>query len=166
MTEPVTVNSGAGIPVAVDDCGASGVAQLVKLAYSADGVATPVTADSDGLRTTLATAIAGERNISSATASYLVVRQECNLTRCDIDTTETLVTAAPCHVLAVIGNDGNTGYTDLIDAAATGGGSTPKARVNAGDGGTVHLYGARFESGLCVDGELSGHDVTILWRPI
>lgn len=114
----------------------------------------------------LDTAIAGERNPDSATASYLVVRQECNVTRCDIDTTETLVTSAPCHVLAVIGNDGNTGYTDLIDAAATGGGSTPKARVNAGDGGTVHLYGARFENGLCVDGESAGHDVTILWRAI
>lgn len=116
--------------------------------------------------TTMATAIAGERNTDIATNSYLAVRQECNITRCDIDQTETLVTAAPCHVFAVIGNDANTGYTDLIDAAATGGGSTPKSRVNAGDGGTIHLYGARFENGLCVDGESAGHDVTVLWRPI
>lgn len=41
--------SDASIEVATDDCGESGHAQLVKLAYSADGVATAITADSDGL---------------------------------------------------------------------------------------------------------------------
>lgn len=118
------------------------------------------------LLASLATAIAGERNADSATASYLVVRNECNVTRCDIDTTETLVTNAPCHVFAVIGNDGNTGYTDLLDAAATGGGSTPKVRCDVAAGSSLNLHGARFENGLCVDGESAGHDVTILWRPI
>lgn len=109
----------------------------------------------------------GLRNPSSSTNSYLVAFGNFNATRCDIDTTETLVTNAPCLVFAVFGNDGNTGYTDLIDAAATGGGSTPVLRVNAGDGtADKWLGGARFENGLCVDGESVGHDVTILWRPI
>lgn len=110
--------------------------------------------------------VGGERNVDSDSNSYDVVRQECNATRLDIDTTETLVSAAPCHVLGIIGNDGNTGYSDLIDAAATASGNTPKMRVNVGDGGALDLKGARFELGLCVDGESAGHDVTILWRPI
>ena len=111
--------------------------------------------------------ILGLRNPSSDTNSYLVAFGNYNITRCDIDTTETLVTSNPCLVFAVIGNDGNTGYTDLIDATATGGGSTPKLRVNVGDGTASQWFGgARFENGLCVDGESAGHDVTILWRPI
>lgn len=107
------------------------------------------------------------RNPSSETNSYVVAFGNYNATRLDIDTTETLVTNAPCLVFGVVGNDGNTGYTDLIDAAATGGGSTPKFRVNAGDGSASQwLGGVRFENGLCVDGESVGHDVTVLWRPI
>lgn len=110
---------------------------------------------------------AGETNVESASNSYLRTFNNWNVTRLDIDTTETLVTNAPCLVGGVFGNDGNTGYTDLIDAAATGGGSTPKFRHNCGDGtNPLWLGGARFENGLCVDGESSGHDVTVLWRPI
>jgi hypothetical protein len=110
--------------------------------------------------------IAGERNESSATASYMLAIPAGNATRCDIDQTETLVTAAPCVVLMVTGNDGNTGYTDLIDASATGGGSTPKFRVNCGDGVNPQPIYARFENGLCVDGESVGHDVTVIWWPL
>jgi hypothetical protein len=115
--------------------------------------------------------LAGERNESSATASYMLSIPAGNATRCDIDQTETLVTAAPCIVLTVTGNDGNTGYTDLIDANATGGGSTPKFRINCGDGtgaghsGPQPIY-ARFENGLCIDGESVGHDVTVVWWPL
>lgn len=110
--------------------------------------------------------LAGERNPESATASWLMSLPAGNVTRLDIDTTETLVTAAPCIVLTAVGNDGNTGYTDLIDANATGGGSTPKYRINLGDGvNPMHLF-ARFENGLCVDGESAGHDVTVTWWPL
>ncbi len=109
----------------------------------------------------------GLRNLGSETNPYLVAFGNYNATRLDIDATETLVTNAPCLVFGVVGNDGNTGYTDLIDASATGGGSVPKFRVNCGDGvNTQWLGGARFETGLCVDGESAGHDVTVLWRPI
>lgn len=110
--------------------------------------------------------LAGERNPGSATASWLLTMPAGNATRCDIDTTETLVTAAPCIVMYVTGNDGNTGYTDLIDANAPGGGSTPKFRVNCGDGIAPQAIWARFENGLCVDGESAGHDVTITWWPL
>lgn len=115
----------------------------------------------------LGTNVAGERNPDSATNSYLVTRIECNITRLDIDQTETLVTAAPAHLIWAAGNDGNTGYSDFLDAAATGGGSTPKLRVNLGDGVNPMFFGgARFENGICVVGESAGHDITIGWRPI
>ncbi len=121
---------------------------------------------SKGVSVHQATRHGGERNTDSETNSYDVVRQECNVTRLDIGTTETLVTGAPCHVLGIIGNDANSGYTDLIDAAATASGNTPKVRTNVADGGYVDLKGARFELGLSVDGEAAAHDVSILWRPI
>lgn len=111
--------------------------------------------------------IAGLRNPSSPDNSYIVAMGNWNATRLDIDQTETLVTNEPCLVGGVFGNDGNTGYTDLIDASATASGSTPKFRHNCGDGvNALILGGVRFENGLCVDGESVGHDVTVLWRPI
>lgn len=111
--------------------------------------------------------VGGERNTSSATNNYTVVHNECNVTRLDIDQTETLVTGVPAFLIWAVGNDGNTGYSDFLDAAATGGGSTPKLRVNLGDGvNPMYFGGARFENGICVDGESVGHDITIGWRPI
>lgn len=51
MADGVTIDNGSltDFTAATDDCGASGQVALVKLAYSADGVATLVTADSNGL---------------------------------------------------------------------------------------------------------------------
>lgn len=50
MADGVAVTPGAGVVIATDDCGGAGHAQFVKLAYSADGNATPITADADGLK--------------------------------------------------------------------------------------------------------------------
>ena len=51
MADGVVVADGEAedFTAAADDCGAAGKVQLVKLAYSADGVATPVTADANGM---------------------------------------------------------------------------------------------------------------------
>ena len=49
MSDGVAITAGAGTTVATDDCGASGHAQIVKLAYSSDGAATLVTVDADGV---------------------------------------------------------------------------------------------------------------------
>lgn len=120
---------------------------------------------------TQATLIAGERNPGSASNSYLVVKPESNATRADIGTTETLITDAPAHLVGIIPNDANTGYLDVIDAAAIASGNTPVLRVNLGDGGAAGValltgVAIRFENGICVDGENAACDVTILWRPI
>lgn len=50
MADGVVLNSGSGgSTAATDDCGLAGHAQIVKLAISTDGSATPITADSNGL---------------------------------------------------------------------------------------------------------------------
>ena len=49
MADGVPITAGSGTTIATDDCGAGGHTQIVKLAYSADGVATLVTADANGV---------------------------------------------------------------------------------------------------------------------
>lgn len=110
--------------------------------------------------------MAGERNPGSKTASWNLAMPAGNPTRCDSDTTETLVVPVPCAVLFITGNDGNTGYSDLIDANAIGGGGAPKFRVNCGDGVNPQPVFSRFENGLCVKGESVGHDITVVWWPL
>src|SRR5262245_49825604 len=63
MADNVEVNSGTGITVLTDDC-TTGHAQVVKLAYGADGDATQVPADADGLLVNL-----GANNDSSGTVT-------------------------------------------------------------------------------------------------
>lgn len=49
MADGVAITAGSGTTVATDDAGASGHVQLFKLAYSADGVATLVQCDANGV---------------------------------------------------------------------------------------------------------------------
>jgi hypothetical protein len=49
VADGVAITAGSGTTVSTDDAGASGHVQRVKLAYSADGSATHVTADADGV---------------------------------------------------------------------------------------------------------------------
>jgi hypothetical protein len=55
MADGVAITAGAGTTIATDDAGASGHVQIVKLALSADGSASPITADSGGLLVNLGT---------------------------------------------------------------------------------------------------------------
>lgn len=49
MADGVAITAGSGTTILTDDTGASGHAQVVKLAYSADGSATLATVDADGV---------------------------------------------------------------------------------------------------------------------
>lgn len=49
MADGVAVTPGTGVTIATDDAGATGHVQLVKIAYSADGVATHGQVDADGV---------------------------------------------------------------------------------------------------------------------
>jgi len=55
MADNVPITPGSGADISTDDCGASGHVQRMKLAYSADGVATHVPADADGVLVNLGT---------------------------------------------------------------------------------------------------------------
>ena len=164
MAEPTTVTTGLGYDVAVDDCGATGVAQLVKLAYSADGVATAVTADSTGLQTTLGTAIAGERNTDSATASYLSTADECYYTVVDTSTDSVTVNNAPSLLLGVFVNTVLSAHTVILKDNTTSVFTLP-ASLAAGT--LLRLPATRFETSLIVDPDNSSTgNITVLWRPL
>lgn len=112
--------------------------------------------------------IGGERNTTSSTNNYTVIKQECNVTRVT-GVTETLISASPCYVLGVYANNGasaSSGYASLRDASATGGASTPKVDVRATGGDCPDLKAVRFENGVTVQGSAAGTDVSVLWRPI
>lgn len=50
MADDVTLNSMSGGPVVATDDSGTGHVQIIKLAYSADGSRTPITADTNGLK--------------------------------------------------------------------------------------------------------------------
>jgi len=170
MSEPTVVTTGLNYSVAVDDCGATGVVQLVKLAYSADGVATEVTADSTGLQTTLGTAIAGERNPSSATASYLVVRQEANLSIISKTTAVTIGGGAAndTHLMGLMISTALTG-TCAITGFADSDGTAQTFTLPAASVGFKDFFGAINSAGaLTITCSNASDDnlVAVLWRPV
>lgn len=64
MADNVAITAGSGTDISTDDCGAAGHAQRIKLLYSADGDATHVLADANGLEVQLGASIpAGSANI-------------------------------------------------------------------------------------------------------
>ena len=67
MSDGVAITAGSGTTIATDDSGAGGHVQIVKLALSADGSATPITADSKGLKVQQATA--ADLNVTEASAA-------------------------------------------------------------------------------------------------
>jgi len=74
MADGVPITAGSGTTILTDDCGASGHAQGVKLAYSADGVATFVTADADGMLVNL-----GANNDVTVTSGSITANAGTNL---------------------------------------------------------------------------------------
>ena len=73
MADDVAITAGAGTSIATDDC-TSGHAQLVKLAYSADGNRTHVQADADGMLVNL-----GANNDITVTSGSITANAGTNL---------------------------------------------------------------------------------------
>jgi hypothetical protein len=69
MADNVAITAGTGTDIATDDCGAGGHVQLVKLAISTDGSATPILADAKGLEVQQATA--ADLNVTEASAAAI-----------------------------------------------------------------------------------------------
>ena len=78
MADNITLNAGTGgSTLATDDAGAAGHVQIVKLALSADGSATPITADANGIEVqgagTAGTAAGGVVSIQGVASMTAVV---------------------------------------------------------------------------------------------
>lgn len=97
MADGVDITPGSGATVLTDDCGASGHAQGVKLAYSADGVATFVQVDADGLLVNL-----GGNN--DVVVSGVVEVYNTGTFVVQVDNTELVDIETNTDSLAVVGN--------------------------------------------------------------
>lgn len=119
MADNVTILDAdeAEVAIATDDAGAGGQVQLVKLAYSADGSATPITADGDGL----------EVKVSSGalTATVQPLRKTGAWSVCDVYTeakTNESVVSAPgagtaLYIVSVVYNTAVAGTLKLLDGS-------------------------------------------------
>lgn len=104
---------------------------------------------------------AGERNPDSPSNSFVSQSGEWNETRVT-GLTETLINNAPTLFGGFIFNTTSAGTLSVRDAAAIGGGSTPKMIPDATR--DVKLDGDKYLTGLTVQGSAAGTDVTVRWR--
>lgn len=111
-------------------------------------------------------AIAGERNQSSLTNSYMVTKQECNVTRVAATGTQ-IITTSPAHVFGFVSNATTGGNVSFFDATASGTTATALF-VQPTNINFVSPAAMRFESGVSIANTVSGvlNDISVLWRPI
>lgn len=117
---------------------------------------------------TLGTAIAGERQIASATASYMVVRQECNVSVISKTTAVTIGAGAAndTHLMGVLISTALTG-TCAITGFADSDGTAQTYTLPAGSVGYKDFLGAINSAGaLTVTCSNAADDnlVAVLWR--
>lgn len=123
----------------------------------------------DSVQTSLATAIAGERNPSSATASYLVVRQEANLSIISKTTAVTIGGGAAndTHLMGLMISTALTG-TCAITGFADSDGTAQTYTLPAASVGFKDFFGAINSAGaLTITCSNASDDnlVAVLWRP-
>lgn len=122
------------------------------------------------VQTSLATAIAGERNTSSATNSYLVVRKECNLSVISKTTAVTIGGGAAndTHLIGLMIHTALTG-TCAITGFADSDGTAQTYTLPVGSVGFKDFYGAINSAGaLTITCSNASDDnlVAVLWRPV
>lgn len=120
MTDQVAITPGSGVSISTDDAGASGQVQRVKLTYSADGDATHIGADANGLDSDV-TRIAGK------TPAYTEGDVDASIDGIPVlweDAANTLAAASaakPLPVNIITGASSGTQYTEAdTDATITG----------------------------------------------
>ncbi len=79
-----------------------------------------------------------------------------------INVTEAVVLTGPVVVYGCYANHGSSGQLTMRDAAAISG-SNVKLIVDATAHANKELFGARFESGLTLQGSAAGTDVTVFY---
>ena len=120
-------------------------------------------------KVTLATTLAGERNISSATDSYLAVRQEANASIISKTTAVTIGggVANDTHLMGLMIHTALTG-TCTITGFADSDGAAQTYTLPAGSVGYKDLLGATNSAGALTITCSSASDdnlVMVLWRP-
>ncbi len=120
MADGVAITPGSGVTVSTDDCGAAGQVERVKIAYSADGVATHVGADANGLDSDV-TRIAGKAPAYSEGDTDSSIDGVPMLWEDTSDTLRSVSAAKPLPVNIITGASSGTQYTEAdTDATITG----------------------------------------------
>ncbi len=133
------------------------------------GPTTGVLDANSNVGTTLATTLAGERNASSATDSYLAVRQESNASIISKTTAVTIGggAASDTHLMGLLIHTALTG-TCVITGFADSDGTAQSYTLPAGSVGYKDFLGAINSAGaLTVTCSNASDDnlVMVLWRP-
>lgn len=147
-----------------------------ELRSSSKGASTPlpitgtsINSDHNALDTTLATTLAGERNASSATDSYVAVRQEANASIISKTTAVTIGggLANDTHLMGLLIHTALTG-TCAIAGFADSDGVAQTYTLPIGSVGYKDFLGAINSAGaLTITCSTAGDDnfVMVLWRP-
>jgi hypothetical protein len=135
-----------------------------------DGTITELGGDGSAAKTTLATTLAGERNVSSATDSYVAVRQEANAAIISKTTAVTIGggVANDTHLMGLLIHTALTG-TCAITGFADSDGIAQTYTLPAGSVGYKDFLGAINSAGaLTITCSNASDDnlVMALWRPL
>lgn len=120
MTDQVSITPGSGVSISTDDAGASGQVQRIKLAYSADGDATHIPADANGLDADV-TRIAGKTPVYTEGDTDATIDGVPMLWEDTSDTLRSVSAAKPLPVNIVTGSSSGVQYTEAdVDSTITG----------------------------------------------
>ena len=118
----------------------------------------------------LDTVLAGERNVDSATDSYLVVKDEWNYTVVDLTADTTTVSANPAMIGNMWINTALSAHTCLIQDGSTTVFTIPASAPATTTEATAFqfLRGTRFETSIIVnpDNSMSQGSLVVQWRAI
>jgi len=120
MTDNVAITAGSGTSISTDDAGASGQVQRVKLTYSADGSATHIGADVNGLDSDV-TRIAGKTPVYTEAETDASIDGIPILWEDAADTLRAASAAKPLPVNIITGSSSGVQYDEgNTDASITG----------------------------------------------
>lgn len=120
MADQVPITPGSGVNVSTDDAGASGQVQRMKLTYSADGDATHIGADANGLDADV-TRIAGKTPVYTEADTDASIDGVPMLWEDTSDTLRSVSAAKPLPVNIITGSSSGVQYNEAdVDSTITG----------------------------------------------
>jgi hypothetical protein len=146
VADDVTLNSMSGGPVVATDDSGTGHVQIVKLAYSADGSRTPITADTNGLKVNVGNTVTVTLGAALPTGSNVIgaVTQSGTWNIGSITTLPALATGS--NVIGAVTQSGtwNIGSITTLPALPTGSNTIGNVGVNGTV--TVGTHGVTYPS--------------------